>query len=92
MKMSHTRLLVTKFKKCFTFYRDVMEFPVKWGDENGTYADFDAGGHQLALFMRPPMADAIGAPHPEPKTKQQDYVCLVFAVEDVDIEYKTLRQ
>ena len=92
MIMTHTRLLVSKYKECFIFYRDVMGFPVKWGDENGTYADFDAAGHKLALFMRGLMAEAIGAKHPEPRPEQEDYVCLVFAVQDVDSEYKALMQ
>ena len=92
MKMSHTRLLVSNYKECFIFYRDIMKFPVKWGDENGTYADFDAGGHKLALFMRAPMAEAIGAQNPKPRPDQQDYVCMVFAVKDVDSEYKSLIQ
>lgn len=92
MKMSHTRLLVTNFKDCFIFYRDILEFPVLWGDENGTYADFDVDGHKLALFMREPMADAIGTEKPKPRSEQQDYVCLVFAVEDVDSNYKALMQ
>jgi catechol 2,3-dioxygenase-like lactoylglutathione lyase family enzyme len=90
MKMSHTRLLVSNYKDCFTFYRDVMGFPVKWGDENGTYADFDVDGHQLALFLREPMAEAIGADPPKSKPEQQDFVCLVFAVEDVDFAYRSL--
>ena len=92
MKMSHTRLLVSNYKECFIFYRDIMKFPVEWGDENGTYADFDAGGHKLALFMRAPMAEAIGAQNPKPRPDQQDYVCMVFAVKDVDSEYKSLIQ
>jgi catechol 2,3-dioxygenase-like lactoylglutathione lyase family enzyme len=90
MEMTHTRLLVTDFKECFMFYRDVMGFPVLWGNENGTYADFDAGGHKLALFGRAPMADAICAAHPEPRLEQQDHVCLVFAAGDVDTAYETL--
>ena len=90
MKMTHTRLLVTNYEDCFFFYRDIMEFPVLWGDENGTYADFDVAGHKLAMFMREPMADAIAADKPELRPKQQDYVCLVFAVEDVDSAYKEL--
>ena len=90
MKMSHTRLLVTKFQECFLFYRDTMGFPVLWGDEHGTYADFDAGGHKLALFCRAPMAEALGAEPPEPKAEGQDHVCLVFAVQDVDREYSAL--
>jgi lactoylglutathione lyase len=87
MKMSHTRLLVSDFKGCFQFYRDVKGFPVLWGDENGRYADFEAGGHKLALFQRAPMADAIGAAPPEPKPAGQDYICLVFVVEDVDRDF-----
>ena len=93
MKMSHTGFRVTKFKESFLFYRDTMGFPVLWGDENGTYADFDVvDGHKLAMFMRAPMAAAIGAEKPEPKSMQQDYVCLVFAIEDVDCTYKSLME
>ena len=90
MKMTHTRLLVSNFKDCFHFYQDIMGFPVLWGDENGTYADFDVDGHKLAMFIREPMAEAIGAKRPQPKADQQDFVCLVFAVEDVDHAYRSL--
>ena len=92
MKLSHTRLLVTNFRDCFLFYRETMGFPVLWGDEGGTYADFDVDGHKLALFKREPMAAAIEAAPPKPKLEQQDYLCLVFAVEDVDSAYKSLVQ
>ena len=91
-KMSHTRLLVSNFKDCFLFYRDVMGLPVWWGDENGTYASFDGDGHLLALFDRASMAEAIGTPSPIPKSEQQDDVCLNFAVEDVDAVYESLKQ
>ena len=53
MKMTHTRLLVSNFKECFLFYMDVLGFPVGYGDENGSVADFDVQGHTLALFRRP---------------------------------------
>ena len=92
MNMSHTRLLVSNYKDCFRFYRDMMGFPVLWGDEDGTYADFDAGGHKLAMFLREPMAEAISAVVPESKPEGQDYLCLVFAVEDVDQVYRSLVQ
>ena len=67
-----------------------MGFSVSWGDENGFYADFDADGHVLALFGKAPMAEAIVAEAPQPKSQQQDDVCLVFAVEDVDGAYDAL--
>ena len=28
MKISHTRLLVSKYQDCFLFYRDILGFPV----------------------------------------------------------------
>lgn len=90
MKMTHTRLLVSNYHDCFIFYRDVMGFTPTWGDENSFYADFDAGGHVLALFEKEPMAEAIGAEPSKPKSQQQDDVCLIFAVEDVDIAYAAL--
>jgi lactoylglutathione lyase len=90
MKMTHTRLLVSNYHDCFLFYRDTMGFSVSWGDENGFYADFDADGHVLALFGKAPMAEAIAAEAPQPKSQQQDDVCLVFTVEDVDGVYDAL--
>lgn len=91
MTMTHTRLLVSDFRASFLFYRDTMGFSVRWGDENGTYADFDTGGHNLALFGKEPMAAAIKADVPEEKLKHRDDVCIVFAVEDVDDAYLRLR-
>jgi len=90
MKMTHTRLLVSNYHDCFVFYRDIMGFRVAWGDEDGFYADFDADGHTLALFGKEPMAEAIGAEPPDLKSQQQDDVCLVFAVDDVDDAYDAI--
>jgi len=67
-----------------------MGFPVLWGNENGTYADFDVDGHKLAIFSREPMAEAIHAEKPAQKSEGKDYMCLVFAVEEVDREYNSL--
>ena len=36
MLMSNVRLEVADVPACFRFYRDVMGFPVSWGDENDT--------------------------------------------------------
>ena len=91
MKMTHTRLLVSNYHDCFIFYRDIMEFAVIWGEENGFYADFDVNGHLLALFEKAPMAEAIGAEKPIAKSEQQDDVCLIFAVEDVDETFAALK-
>ena len=92
MTMTHTRILVSNYKACFIFYRDIMELNVVWGDENSFYADFDAEGHILALFEKAPMAEAIGAEAPLSRSQEQDDVCLVFAVEDVDSTYDAFRK
>lgn len=92
MKMTHTRLLVSNYNDCFIFYRDIMGFTVVWGDETGIYADFDVNGHLLALFGKEPMAEAIGAEPPKLKSGQQDDVCIIFAVEDVDDTYDALKK
>ena len=82
--LTHTRLLVVNFKECFRFYRDIMGFEILWGDENGTYADFEAGASKLALFQREAMAEAIGTDNLPLERAAQDDVCLIFAVDDVD--------
>jgi len=43
LRLRFVRLLVGDYGSCFRFYRDVMGFPVTFGDESSGYADFDAG-------------------------------------------------
>ncbi len=85
MQLTHVRLLVAKFDECLQFYRDVMGFPVAWGEEGGVYADLDAGeGITLALFSRDAMADAVGASGLPAEVRSQDRVALVFGADDLD--------
>ena len=89
-KYSYTRLLVSNFKACFLFYRDVMGFQATYGTENDTYADFNTGEVIIALFDRLEMSRAVGTSHLPADNKTQDKVCLIFAVEDVDAECQQL--
>lgn len=85
MRLTHVRLLVTKFDECLRFYRDVMGFPVAWGEEGGRYADLDAGeGVTLSLFARDAMAEAVGASGLPAEASSQDRVALVFDADDLD--------
>lgn len=84
LRYSYTRLLVSDFSACFRFYRDVLGLMPMFGDENGTYADFDAGGVAIALFSRQEMADAVGAGSLPSALDAQDHVALIFTVADVD--------
>ncbi len=79
-----TRLLVSNFKECFRFYRDVLGFQPVYGAENGTYADFATGSVSIALFDKQEMSQALGTTGKVVHTDSQDGVCLVFGVDNVD--------
>jgi lactoylglutathione lyase len=90
-KFAYTRLLVSNFKACFQFYRDIMEFPVTFGAEDDVYADFNTGEVTLALFDRLAMAKAVGTDQLPVESPAQDKMCLCFVVDDVDAKYKELK-
>jgi catechol 2,3-dioxygenase-like lactoylglutathione lyase family enzyme len=86
-----TRLLVTDFRACFLFYRDILGFQVGFGTENDTYADFTLGAVNLSLFDKREMSHALGTAHLPVHASAQDQVCLVFAVENVDATCRQLK-
>jgi catechol 2,3-dioxygenase-like lactoylglutathione lyase family enzyme len=87
-KLTFIRLLVDDYGACFRFYRDVMGFPVTFGEEDGGYADFGAGADvSLALFVRQHQTDHVGAP----AEASGDKVAIIFAVENVDTAIDELR-
>jgi catechol 2,3-dioxygenase-like lactoylglutathione lyase family enzyme len=88
---THVRLLVSDLKACFRFYRDVLEFDVLWGDDEGSYASFKTDRTILALFKRQAMAEAIGSADKPSHVDCQDRVALIFEVDDVDVAYQRLR-
>ena len=83
-KFAYTRLLVSNFKACFIFYRDVMGFQPTFGSENDVYADFNTGEVTLALFDRLEMSKAIGTAQLPAEAHTQDKFCLIFSVDNVD--------
>jgi lactoylglutathione lyase len=83
-KYNYTRLLVSNFKACFLFYRDVMGFEATYGSENDTYADFNTGQISIALFDKAEMSKAMSTIHLPVEYPAQDRYCLVFGVDDVD--------
>ena len=87
-----TRILVSNFKACFFFYRDVLGFESGYGTENGTYADFKVGDVNISLFDKQEMNQAVGTSHLAANVRTQDKVCLVFAVADVDAACEELKR
>ena len=90
MKYTFTRLLVSDFKHCFVFYRDVMGFQPGFGTEEDTYADFAVGDVSISLFAKNEMSQAMGTQDKPVRPDSQDHVCLVFGVENVDEFYQRL--
>ncbi len=91
-KYEYTRLLVSNFKACFLFYRDVMGFQVTYGSEGDVYADFSTRTLTIALFDQQRMSTVVGTSHLPPRSDVQDKTCLVFGVDDVDAACQGLVQ
>jgi catechol 2,3-dioxygenase-like lactoylglutathione lyase family enzyme len=91
-QLAYTRLLVSRFQECFRFYRDVLGLKATYGEEDGSYADFEAGSTTLALFERQLMAEAIGSTGLPSHVECQDRAALIFLVPDVDKAYEQLQQ
>jgi len=92
LEFTHVRLLVADLRACFRFYRDVLDFDVLWGEEDGNYASFKTGPTTLALYKRPLMAEAVGTADKPPHADCQDRVALILAVDDVDEAYQQLTE
>jgi lactoylglutathione lyase len=90
-KYEFTRLLVSNFKACFRFYRDVMGFQSGYGTENDTYADFSTGTVCIALFDKQEMSATVGTSRLPADAPVQDKVCLVFIVDEVDEACRQLK-
>jgi len=91
MKYSFTRLLVTNFRECYRFYRDVMGFLPSYGMQDDTYADFVVGETNISLFDKNEMSQALGTAGKPVRPDAQDHMCLTFGTESVDEFYQTLR-
>jgi catechol 2,3-dioxygenase-like lactoylglutathione lyase family enzyme len=81
--LTHVRLLVSDYPTCFGFYKDVLGLEVALGDEESSYAEFEAGSVRLALFSRKEMDAALGVSS-ETGTRAQDQVAVILRVDDVD--------
>ncbi|MCF8070288.1 MAG: VOC family protein [Desulfobacterales bacterium] len=90
-KRSHIRLLVNDFKSCFKFYRDILELPVRYGDENAIYGEFKSEGVHIALFVRDMMAEVTGCENRTSIRDSRDGVVLILRVENVDDVYEKLK-
>jgi len=81
----HIRLLVQNFAPCFYFYRDIMSFPHRAGNEKGPYVTFHIGEHTvLGLFVQEHMTDVLRTHTLPPRPVSQDRFVICLDVPDVD--------
>lgn len=90
IKFTHTRLLVESMDVCYKFYRDVLDFKPRFDGEGSVYAEFDFGGHVLALFSRELMNKVTQPAAPAARATSCDSVLLAMEVPDVDAAYEKL--
>ncbi len=90
-KRHHLRLLVKDFKACFIFYRDTLELPIRYGDEESEYAEFKTEAIHIALFARNLMADAVSKGEKPVDADVQDRIVVVLRMDDIDAVYHRLK-
>lgn len=91
IKLTHTRLLVSDIDACYRFYRDVLHLRPRFDGEGSVYAEFDVGGHTLALFSREQMNKVVAPTQRCDRGDAPDSVLLALEVPDVDAAAAQLR-
>ena len=86
MKFVNVRLLVSDMAAAMSFWRDVMELRMTFGDEAMGYAYFETDSAGVELMTRTGFAAALGEQASAPMPAGRPAV-LVFRVDDVDAAY-----
>lgn len=89
MKLINFRLFIGDYAASVHFWRDIMQFPLKFGEESMSYAYFDLGNVGIELYGRESFAAAMGEATP-PQAHTGHPASVVFEVEDVDATYAEL--
>lgn len=86
MKLSQVRLLVSNFEASVAFYRDVLEIPLGFCEEQMQFASFKTGETKIEIFADQNMAEAIGEHHlrTEAGAGTGSKFLLAFEVEQID--------
>jgi lactoylglutathione lyase len=93
MTLNYLRLLVPNFQDCFRFYRDMLQLEIVGGKEEWEYIEFKLSeGTYLAMMPQNEMSAVLGTGDLPSDTPCQDRVGLIFPVENVDEEFRQLRE
>jgi len=90
-KLRSVRLLVDDFPSNFKYYRDVLKFPIAWGDEGGPYAEFQASDDvSIALFQKELMADLLKEEGEGGVSKEDNFMLIFKADGSTDEDFDVL--
>src|SRR5689334_14066124 len=89
MKFVNVRLLAGDFVASFRFWKDVMGFPVSYGDESSGYAYFTTDSAGIELMSGDAFVAEVGIAAAGTAPSERRGV-LVFGVDDVDATYASL--
>jgi catechol 2,3-dioxygenase-like lactoylglutathione lyase family enzyme len=92
LKLLQIRLLVNDFKKSAKFYKDLLELPISWYEEEMEYALFNNGETKIELLSRKVMAEVVGEGNKSLEGESQSRFLLQFEVGDVDKTYDRFRE
>ena len=84
MKLTSVRLLADDSDACHDFYARVLGLTPRFGDPDGPYEEFEAGGGVIALFERGLMAEAVEGVPRKVGSNCGDPAVLTLEVADVD--------
>lgn len=90
MKLNFVCLLANDVPTIVRFWRDVMQLPLTFYDENIGYASFETGGSTLAIFGQAAFASLIGDEEEIVSSRAGRQMYLSFQVDDVDATYHRL--
>jgi lactoylglutathione lyase len=91
MRLTNVRLLVRDYAASFEFWRDNVGLPVRFGDDEGPYAEFDVGETTLAIYTAAEMSNATGVTSGR-GGRGADDLMIVLEVDDVDAKVRELEE
>ncbi|MBT4510913.1 MAG: VOC family protein [Chloroflexi bacterium] len=80
----HIRLLVDKFRECFSFYRDTLGLPVRYGTEDADYAEFKTDTIHIALYKKSLMRQVVDKIGHSTNSNSENQIAIILRVDDVD--------
>jgi lactoylglutathione lyase len=91
MRLTNVRILVRDYETSFRFWRDTVGLPVRDGDDDGPYAEFETGDATLAIFTAAQMSNTTGVTSGR-GGRGADDLMVVLQVDDVDASVRDLEQ